>query len=126
MGSDFNKFQGMQKALIVSPDPQTARMLALALELEGLDADHEATLPESFPAGIDALLLDIVEGEHEVKEGAKGLSEIEGKRPKTVVILPQGYDRARASKHFSKADLIVTRPFHLTSLIKQTIDLITE
>lgn len=113
----------MHKALIVSPDPQTARMLTLALELEGWETSQSTEPSASMTRGMDAIILDLVEGEHEVKAAAKGLETAVKAGAKAVVILPRGYDREKAAKQLSRANLIITRPFHLTTLVKQAIEL---
>ncbi len=113
----------MQKALIVSPDPQTARMLTLALELEGWETRQSAEPSASMAHGVDAIILDLIEGEHEVKAAAKGMDAAVKAGAKTVVILPRGYDREKAARQLSRAALIIARPFHLTNLVKQATEL---
>lgn len=112
----------MNKALIVSPDPETATMLTLALELEGWEAGHTTEPSDSMAHSVDAVVLDLVEGLHELKSAEKNLS-VFGDGPKKVVLLPRGCDRQRAEKQIASADLLITRPFHLTNLVKQLLTL---
>lgn len=113
----------MQKALIVSPDPQTARMLTLALELEGWETKQSAEISAPMTRGVDAIILDLIEGEHEIKAAAKGMDAAVKAGAKAVVILPRGYDREKAAKQLSRAALIIARPFHLTSLVEHLLEL---
>ena len=111
----------MMRILIVSPDPENARMLSLAFELEGWETNQSSTLPEGALNGTDAVVMDLVEGEREARAAAKRIGRVAG--PTTAVVLPRGYGRERAADQFRSVDLIVPRPFELTRLVQQITEL---
>jgi len=113
----------MPRMLVVSPDPQTARMLSLAFELEGWETDSSADMPEGGSGALDVIVYDFVEGGRLLKETASKLADMGGKGTKRIALLPRGLRRDKAAKHLGFADLIVARPFKLTRLVQQIREL---
>jgi hypothetical protein len=113
----------MPRMLVVSPDPQTARMLSLAFELEGWETDSSVEMPKGVAGRIDAIVYDFVEGDRRMKAAASELEGAGGKGAKRIAILPRGLRREKAQRHLGGADLIVSRPFDLASLVRSVAEL---
>ncbi|MFA4875412.1 MAG: hypothetical protein WC690_08750 [bacterium] len=115
----------MRSILIVSPEPESARMLSLAFELDGWTA-HEATSVEDARGIKDAntVIIDAIEGASELKktEQWKSLAHACGTVGRPIVILPRGMEEAEARRKIGDACLLVRRPYELIHLVKLADD----
>lgn len=122
--SDFNRVRGeMKDILIISPDPETSRMLELAFELEGWRVDQATTVKGAKAMSAMVVLLDMVEG---VDEFRKALTAKSFKGAKVVALAPRGMGEGVVELKVPRTDLVVRRPYELTHLVKASGELISK
>ena len=105
----------MKTILIISPDPQTNRMLALAFELEGWEV-FAATNADSAspPHKPDIILYDAAEGAGSFKK--EHFLRLQSKA-KVMVISPRGMDDEDIKNKLPFVDFVSRRPFELMHLV---------
>lgn len=119
----------MKSILIVSPDPETASILRLRLELEGYKVvsaiDKEETLEQ---AGKDSPCLAVIDminsDEEETRETSQIISALHKKKIKTAVLLPRMKENSRVFS-LPKSDIVVRKPYNIETLAKQLRNLLS-
>lgn len=113
----------MHKITIISPDPDTRRILELAFDLKGFSPKTVVDIPRSGTDD-DLILLDLVrDGGKSVHVTPKAMAGQKGKAGKLVVLLPRGSGAKEPEKWKDRADLIVKKPYELLSLIDSVEEL---
>lgn len=116
---------GTRKILIISPDPESRRMLELAFELDGFET--RSAVDDRGPltaGGADAILIDMVEDSKD-EWSAVRLALLRSKRtsrrrtPKTAIVLPRGYGGSKPPKGVLIPDAIFRKPYELLNMIRQ-------
>ena len=105
----------MHRILIVSPDPETSRMLALAFDLAGWEVQETTDVARStsFTRNRALTLMDMAAFSHEPRARSVRTSVV----GPLMILAPHGMTPEVAAKRFAKADLVITRPFELLSLL---------
>ena len=94
----------MKTILIISPDPQTNRMLSLAFELDGWEVS--ATTSADSLSGShkpDIILYDAVEGAGDFKKD--NFAKLQSKA-KVMIIPPRGMDEEDIKKKLPNVDFV--------------------
>lgn len=108
----------MRRMVIISPDPEGARMLALAFDLHGWEVGLAADLQQlqHLPRRKDAELnlIDLVDASAARQPGLRR----EAVAGRLIVIAPHGMSGEEAQRRYGFADRIVQRPYELMSLVK--------
>jgi DNA-binding NtrC family response regulator len=106
------------KIAIISPDPQTLRLIALRLEIDGMEVACYTSSEDFVKKGVSGFglaLLDIVNFE------PKSISELDvfakhskrNRTYKTVVILPRGSTTLPSKKSEWTPTIEIKRPFEI-------------
>lgn len=107
----------MPRMVIISPEPESARMLALAFDLHGFEVGLAANLQElrRLPRHeeVELTLLDLIDAADARQPGLKR-GQIPGR---LIVIAPHGMTEEEARRRYVFADLVVRRPYELLSLV---------
>lgn len=117
----------MPDILIISPDPETRRMLEIAFELA--DASVKSQVNKNFlnkgAARADAVVIDLIgEGHSRWPDYFSALKKAPAlSNAKTAAILPRSPDNSKASKYLDGADLIIKRPFELFDVVDKVTEL---
>lgn len=108
----------MHKIMIVSPDPDTRRMLELAFDLNGFAASTAMDIPKSG-IDVDLLLLDLIKEEKKTKPTLSRISDTRNrvKGSKLVLLLPRGRGAEEPAKWQENADMVVKKPYELLGLV---------
>ncbi len=103
---------------IISPDPEGARMLALAFELHGWEVGLAAELQQlsRLPRReeVALTLLDLADA----AAARQPAFRREGIPGRFIVIAPHGMSEEESRRRYAFADLVVRRPYELLSLVK--------
>jgi len=113
----------MRRILIISPDPETARMLDLRFDLDGYTVETTLDMKEARNVArrnpYHVFLLDMIETDRsqmkEVQELAKYARANRGIQ--TIVLLPRGQRDLKLKKPGWKPDLIIKKPYELGQLV---------
>ena len=106
----------MKTILIVSPDPETSRMLTLAFELDGWKVRTAATIDSaSKSVSADLILFDMAEGSNAFKKD--DFTKVPSKA-RVMVIPPRGMDEEDVKQVAPNADLVMPKPFELMHLVR--------
>lgn len=113
---------------IISPDPDTRKMLALYLELKGAVVHQFADSGEFRAKDIEAKDLTIVLDLVDKKSAGDELPDLStasrhGKAARTIIILPRGVHELGKKCHASRACKIVIRPFELIRLAEVVLNI---
>ena len=112
----------MLSFLIVSAEPQFAKMIQLGLELHGYKAFHIVSDTAWPDENFDLVFIDMqMWNDLEIELAEKILKKAAFKNVKTLLVLPRGH--AKPPSHF-KATAVAKRPFELVGLIKSVEDLV--
>lgn len=110
----------MQSILIVSPDPENARMLSLAFELRGWQPHTMASLAElSKGENANVMIVDVVENWSKFKNSGewKTITRTVESGCRTIVILPRGTSEKNAGKSAGATPIFLRRPYELIHLL---------
>ncbi len=106
----------MKTILIISPDPQTNRMLTLAFELDGWRVFAVTTAESASPSHRpDIILYDAVESIANFKK--INFSKLQSKA-KIMVIPPRGMNEEDIQQKLPNVDFVTHRPFELKHLVR--------
>lgn len=117
----------MPDILIISPDPETRRMLEIAFELA--DASVKSQVNKNFlnkgAARADVVVIDLIgDGYPRWPDYFSALKKAPAlSNAKTAAILPRSPNNSKASKYLGGADLIIKRPFELFDMVKRVTGL---
>jgi len=106
----------MNKIIIISSDPDTSRMLQLALDIK----DYNVSLAQNTSeldinaANCKIVILDMDKGYDQSLNDWKAIST---SNKRAIIILPRGKNSKRLNPKIRKGDLVVNRPFELGFLI---------
>lgn len=113
----------MNKVLIISPDPETTKILSLRLEIEGLkvytalgleDAKSYVQTGEPKVAVIDMVNFD----EEEVKEISKIIKSLNQKKMCSFLLLPR-VSRNTNIPRLPHTSLVIRKPYDLNVLVEE-------
>lgn len=109
----------MPKVLIISPDPESRRILQLAIELGGMETETAVDAFGAPAADCVAVLADMVDDSESQWDAARRALALKsaGKSPPVALILPRGRTPARLPRGIEKAGLLVKRPYELLVLV---------
>ena len=113
----------MKRILIITPDPEAARTLELAFELDGWEVAHSATVKGAHAGKTNLVLLDMVEGAHAFE---KEIDKATFKGMRIMAIAPRGKREKAVKEGLPMTDLVLKRPYELTHLVKTAGELIGE
>ncbi len=111
----------MRSVLIVSPEPESARVLSLAFELDGWTAREISSFdhPEQLK-GANVVIFDAIEGGSELRNADQWNMIVRecGKNCALIIILPRGAMEADTRRRIGDGPILVRRPFELLQLVK--------
>ncbi len=113
----------MRKVLIISPDPETGRMLTLAFELAGWEVEQATGVRDAKANGAKLVVLDMVEGAGGFR---KALTASSFKGAKVVALAPRGEKEEDVRERLARANLVVRRPFELVGLVRMADGLVSK
>jgi DNA-binding response OmpR family regulator len=112
----------MKSILIISPDPQTNKMLSLAFELDGWEVSAATSADITSTTKSDIILYDAVEGIRGMKKD--DFSKLQTKA-KIMIIPPRGMDEEDIKKKLPNVDFVSRRPFELMHLIRTATEIVS-
>lgn len=113
----------MNKILIISPDPETTKILRLRLEIEGIDvgtALGQKDAGESIKSQ-DTLLtiIDMVNfDEEEIKEVKEIIKSLNQKKMCSILLLPRAAQNTNIPK-LPPVNLVMRKPYDLNVLVQE-------
>lgn len=116
-----NNTSSMPTALIISPDPETRRLIALGLELRGHETTQAVDVEEMAHSDrpVDCVLLDMVDASSWNEARALSRAAREAGDPFTVLLLPRGFQEGHPRGPAAPFHCIVRKPFELMQLIRR-------
>lgn len=117
----------MPDILIITPEPETRKILELAFGLAGANVKSEVSTNflSKGKARADAVIVDLI-GEDPSRwqdyfSALKKAASLKG--TKTVALLPRNHLNTKVSKNLDGIDLIVKRPFELFDVVEKITEL---